>query len=443
MNKILYVVLFFTTISCGQGFLDVKPSSDTVVPTTLNDFQQLLDAGILKYVPELLDLQADDYYLEEVFWKSLSSNNFVVTNTHVWADDIYETNESEIYGWNTLYEHVFYGNVVLDGLVKVSVDVRNQEYYNHIKGSALFVRAMALHYLVQLYSPAYDPATAGSDLGVPIPLSSDVNEKVKRESLATCMQRITDDLRAAVSLLRDEVDFGRPSKSAAYALLARIYLMMGEYAKAEEASTKSLTLYNDLTDFNLTNRRDYKKTTYMTFIAPGTLIQNFSNNTILAKELFDLYDNNDLRKTVYYNTINPNLTVKKDNYGLSMYCFSGLDTDEQYLIQAECQARLGNKDEAIKTLNYLLKHVHSNYVNKTALTKEEALDLILKERRKQLVFRGLRWSDLKRYNRDGANITLTRKLGNQIYTLPPNSPKWLFPIPSNEIKTSGILQNNR
>jgi hypothetical protein len=60
-----------------------------------------------------------------------------------------------------------------------------------------------------------------------------------------------------------------------------------------------------------------------------------------------------------------------------------------------------------------------------------------------LVFRGLRWSDLKRYNRDGADITLTRTLGDIVYTLPPNDNKWLFPIPANEIKTSNIFQNPR
>lgn len=443
MKKLLYYILCFTTLSCGNGFLDVKPSSDTVVPTTLDDFQQLLDAGVLKYAPELLEILADDYYLEKTYWESLSSFNPIVANTHVWADDIYQTEENEIYGWNALYEQILYANVVLDGIEKFDVTSKNQVFYNHIKGSALFVRAMALHYLVQLYSPAYHPVNSVSDLGIPVPLSSDVNEKVKRESVEVCYSRIVNDLNTASSLLRDEVDFGRPSKAAAFALLARVYLMMGNYESALEAADNTLLLYNDLTDLNSSSMRNYRKSIYFNLLTPATIIRNNRNTTLINNQLYDYYVDSDLRKLAYFSTGANGIKFKKDFFGLTTYCFGGLDTDEQYLIKAECEARLNKTDKAMETLNYLLKHMFSNYMNKTVTSKEQALELILQERRKQLVFRGVRWSDLKRLNRDGANITLTRVLGDETYTLPPNSPKWQMPIPANEIKTSGILQNER
>lgn len=441
MKKLLYFIMCFIPLSCGEGFLDVKPSSNTVVPTTLDDFQQLLDVNFLKWAPEILDLQTDDYYLNHTYWQSMS--NLLFKNTHVWADDIYETVEEELYGWNILYQQVFYANVVLDGLKKVDINAKNQEYYNHVKGSALFVRAMALHYLVQLYSPAYHTESSNSVLGIPLPISSDVNEKVERESVTLCYKRIIDDLKESAILLRDEVDFGRPSKAASYGLLARVYLMMGEYNNALDASDNALKLYDNLTDYNLNTIRDYKKSIYMTFMAPATLIQNFSNNTLINESLYNSYEINDLRKKVVLRLSNQGLPIKRDNYGLSTYCFSGLDTDEQYLIKAECEARIGEKGDAMATLNYLLKYMYTDYVDKVAASKEEALAVILEERRKQLVFRGLRWSDLKRFNRDGANITLTRALGDKTYTLPPNSPKWLLPIPTNEIKTTGLTQNLR
>lgn len=441
MNKLIIFFIVMGCLSCGDGFLDVKPSSSTVVPTTLDDFQQLLDASSLKWAPELLDLQTDDYYLLNAYWQS--TNNVVFKNAYVWADDIYETIENEDYGWNRLYEQIFYANVVLDGLQNVNVNAKNQEHYNHVKGSALFVRAMALHYLVQLYAPAYDPVNSNSDLGVPVPLSSDVNSKVKRESAAVCFKRIIGDLNEASLVLKNEVDFGRPSKPAAYALMARVLLMMGEYDNALLAANNSLSFYNDVTDYNLIKVRDYKKTIYMTFMAPATIIRNNSNNTLVEDAFYKTFQLNDLRKEVFIQLGSQGVPVKRDNYGLGSYCFSGLDTDEQYLIKAECEAQIGDRDKAMQTLNYLLKHVHSGYVDKAAVSKEEALANIRQERRKQLIFRGVRWSDLKRYNRDGANLTLTRTLGEKTYTLPPNSPKWLFPIPVNEIKSSGIPQNLR
>ncbi|HMR19751.1 MAG TPA: RagB/SusD family nutrient uptake outer membrane protein, partial [Sphingobacterium sp.] len=131
------------------------------------------------------------------------------------------------------------------------------------------------------------------------------------------------------------------------------------------------------------------------------------------------------------------------SHALANYSFQGLDADEQYLIKAECLAHLGSITDAMNTLNHLLRHRHRDYIDKTATSQAEALEIIRQERRKELLFRGLRWSDLKRYNRDGANITLTRTFGDKTYTLPPNSSRWLFPIPSNEIKTSGIEQNIR
>lgn len=441
MYKLFTILLIGVCLSCGDGFLDVKPNSDIVVPQTLDDFQQILDAGLIRNAPELLDLQADDYYIEQKYLSSM--RNFVFKNAYVWADDIYETKESEIDGWDRLYEQIFYANVVLDGLAKIEVSSLNREYYEHIQGSALFIRAMALHYLLQLYSPAYHPERAATDLGVALPLISDVNQKLVRESVTTCYDQIISDLKESVKLLGTDVDFSRPTKAAAEALLARVYLLMGDYEQALQAADLSLDLHNDLTDLNLVKTRDYKRTIYMTLLTPATLVGSNSQNTIIDADLYQSYADNDLRKTTFYKIGNKGLPIKNSFHALSIYCFSGLDTDEQYLIKAECLARLSRTGEAMKILNVLLGSLHANFVALEAATKEEALTIILQERRKQLVFRGLRWSDLKRYNRDGAQITLTRKLDDATYTLEPNSNKWMLPIPTNEIRTSSISQNPR
>tara|TARA_R110002033_G_scaffold36621_1_gene75228 strand:+ start:3737 stop:3916 length:180 start_codon:yes stop_codon:yes gene_type:complete len=59
------------------------------------------------------------------------------------------------------------------------------------------------------------------------------------------------------------------------------------------------------------------------------------------------------------------------------------------------------------------------------------------------VWRGLRWQDIRRLNKEGAGITLTRTLKGENYTLPPNDPRYIFPIPDDEIALSGIKQNVR
>ncbi|WP_143754113.1 hypothetical protein [Chryseobacterium sp. 52] len=59
------------------------------------------------------------------------------------------------------------------------------------------------------------------------------------------------------------------------------------------------------------------------------------------------------------------------------------------------------------------------------------------------MIRGLRWSDLKRYNSDGANITLTRTVNGQTNTLPPNYLRYAVAIPEDIITLTGMSQNPR
>lgn len=441
MKRIIYFILCFTTLSCGDSYLDVKPSSNTVVPTTLDDFEQLMNYGNLVYAyPDMLDVLADDYYLEEAYWKSIKSYNPVIANAYVWADDIYETRESDLANWERGYTQVFYANVVLEGVAKIALNYKNKRQHQQLHGTALFMRAWALYNLAQLYAPAYKSSTASQDLAVPIPLISDVNEKVKRNSVEEVYKRILTDLEEATSLVQEEVDFGRPSKAAVYALQARVLLAMGKYPEALIASNSSLTSHDALVDLN-TTKLDFKKTLYFAIEPQGPFLGSNNQNLIISPKLSKTYESNDLRLS------NFKITTKGTLYYVSQYgmstIFRGLDSDEQYLVKAESQARLGNIDDAMMILNYLLRHVHSNYIDKVASSKEEALEIILKERRKQLIFRGVRWTDIKRFNRDGAQITLTREIGDKTYTLTPNDPKWLMPIPTNEIKTSGLPQNQR
>ena len=128
-----------------------------------------------------------------------------------------------------------------------------------------------------------------------------------------------------------------------------------------------------------------------------------------------------------------------------MNSFTGLATDEIYLIKAECLARKNQVSEALTVLNTLLENRYKTgeFVPLSAATPTEALNKILLERRKELVWRSLRWTDLKRLNKEGANITLYREINSNHYTLPPNDPKYVFPIPDDEILLSNIDQNNR
>ena len=110
-------------------------------------------------------------------------------------------------------------------------------------------------------------------------------------------------------------------------------------------------------------------------------------------------------------------------------------------MKAECNARLNRTADARDALNLLLENRFRSGTYKTisATDPKELLDLTINERRKELLGRGLRWQDLKRLNKDNRySRTLTRTIGNTVFTLPANDPKYVFPIPQYIKSFTGI-----
>jgi hypothetical protein len=121
-------------------------------------------------------------------------------------------------------------------------------------------------------------------------------------------------------------------------------------------------------------------------------------------------------------------------------------TDEVYLIKAECAARLGHTDVAMNYLNKVLvtRYVTGTFIPFTADNPDDALEVILKERRKELILRGRRWFDLRRLNLDAKFAkVLVRVENNTRYTLPPNDSKYTFQIPIAVLSATGIEPNVR
>src|SRR5690606_30895101 len=118
----------------------------------------------------------------------------------------------------------------------------------------------------------------------------------------------------------------------------------------------------------------------------------------------------DLRKTLYFQKNGDDSYSFKGSYDGSAAFFIGLATDELYLIRAECSARSGNVADAMKDLNHLLEmRIKKDvFVPLLASNSESALDIILLERKKELLFRGTRWSDLRRLNNDPERMITIR-----------------------------------
>jgi hypothetical protein len=435
-------------------FLDKKPATNLLTPTSLSDYQGILEnTNVMNLTGGLNQLSADEYYVADADWASGLATE---RNAYIWAKDIYG-GDVAIADWNRLYTQVFYANSVIDGLSSFGLLTTPQGQY--LKGWALFARAYAFYDLTRTFCKAYDANTAGTDLGIPIRLKSGIDNIAQRSSLQKSFDQIFSDLAAAIPILPDQrpsPNLNRPSKTAAFAFLARIYLDMRNYTQAENYADQALGLYSTLIDYNNVDATTSLpfSTTNDELIYNTEQVSDFGDFTpvgnLLARiptTLLSLYNPADLRFPIFFGAAGDGTYYRKPGYnGQNSYPFTGLATDEMYIIKAECLARNGQTSSAMDELNLLLiKRFKKGipYVPLTASNSRIALNTILIERSKEMVWRGTRWYDLKRLNLEGANITLTRVVNGTNYTLPPNDVRWVMPIPSDEISLSGITQNPR
>ena len=462
-TKPVYTLLFILLgwgclAGCNKkDFLNEKPSSDVFVPSTLSDFQALLDdETVMAETPVLGEVSADNYYLNYTYWVPLDTKEH---NAYIWAPEIYG-GVGNVGDWNYPYEQVFYANVVLAGIDKVTI-TNNIGQWKAVKGSAFFLRAYAFYNVSQVFAPAYDDAIANTpNLGIPLRLTPNVDASSTRSTLGQTYNQIVSDLQQAKDLLPDTIavnNLNRPCKQAALAMLARVYLSMRKYDSAWFYADNCLQLYNKLIDYNtlpnINQNRPFDRSNIETMyqsrlLSSSSVIRGqLIRDCIVDSVLYQSYSTNDLRRTAFFSASAP-INLKGTYTGTNLV-FSGLATDETYLIRAECNARLGNRTAALNDLNRLLQNRYKTgtFTPITASSDSEAIAKILTERRKELPFRGVRWTDLRRLNKEGANITLRRMfiINGLItnYTLAPNSELYVLPIPPDVIALSNMPQNER
>lgn len=451
----IFLMMFIGVISCKQEWLEAKPNKALVVPSTIMDYQSLLDntggtGGLSINQPSMTMVGDGDYIISDATFNALRTA--AEKGAYTWAPTDSFFGGSISGEWRNVYAQILQTNVVLDGISKLNLDPSTQMAFDNVKGSALFFRGFYFFNLSQQFCKVYDDINSENDLGLPLRISSNVNIQLNRASVKETYNQIIKDVTEAVPLLPVTPLFPtRPSKQGAYGLLARIYLSQGKYKNALAYADSCLQLQSALMDYNQLNLSLASPIVRLNaeIIFHSQLTSFLSANPpnlIVDPVLFSSYDINDLRRTVFFiNTSSVN-TLRTSYAGSSFLLFGGLATDEMYLIRAECNAREGNVAVAMNDLNLLLKNrwKTGTYINQTASNADAALTIILTERRKELCFRNLRWIDLRRLNKETRfQTTLSRTVNGQVFTLLPNSSRYVLPIDDQEILLGGLQQNPR
>lgn len=444
MRKIILISIVLFTIVCScDRFLEEKSDSKLTIPETLEDNQAILDRSSARDAhPTGGEISSDDYYITDSDFDRLQTD--ADKRLYTWQPDRVAVSGSN--DWARIFRNIIIFNTVLDNIAQYKI--ANSE---NVRGQALVLRASSYLEAAQLYCLVYDKNTAKSELGLPLRLNSDFNIPSVRTNLQETFDQILNDLHTAVDLLpQKQVHVVRPSKVTALGYLSRTYLYMGDYEKALLYGNKALELYSELMDYNELNSAASYPISYSNkeVLLPTTMSSSIilsKNRLKIHRSFYDSYEENDLRKYILFRPNASNEIAFKGSYTGNSPLGPILAVDELYLIVAESYAQIGDFSTGMNTLNQLLvtRWKTGTFTNFTANTKEEALELIKMERRKELLLRGIRWADLKRYNRDGANIMLTRQVNGKIFTLPANDYRYAIAIPEDIIEMTGMPQNKR
>lgn len=442
-------------ISC-QKYLDIVPKGQ-VIPTTIEELFKLMRDNN-KFLPSTVNgiLMTDEIklYDDEVNRIFFKPERFL--NAYLWKDHLYDNPEENDEDWNRYYTQIYVCNIVLDKID--AAPGKDESLRRQTKGEALTQRAYAYLMLVNLYAKHYNAATADQEPGVPLHIKADINALLERASVKAVYKVIEDGLLEAAELLpATSTSNYYPPKAAAWGLLAKAYLYMGNWEQAKLYAGKALEQFSFLYDYNsfdyypgMPQMMGLMNYPMRSFENKEIIFQKeyVNNSFVVAVYMTDehraLYDDGDRR--LHFNEIDeyvfgPNLhggtLVVKDNFHREGVC-----TPELYLIRAEANARLKAVGLAMDDLNTLRatrfapgKHVP--YGND--MSDFEALKLVIKERRVELFQEPWRWFDVKRFNLDTRlATTLTRTLNGVTYTLKPDDHNYVLAIPK---KVMGLNPN--
>jgi len=455
-SKLLIICLVGASLfvaSCKK-YLDKSPDMQLTTPEVAQDLRAILDYNDLMngYYPVYGAIASDDYYMTDDVYNALSST--ACQGYYIWGLNGEPTDWTQ--DWFLNYKRIFYVNVVLDNIDRVSLNGATKEYLDAIKGEALFYRGYTHFLQSQIYSLPYNPATASSTPGVPLRLTSDVNTESTRPDLQTEFKSIINDLKTAVPLLPENGSGKlRPTRPAAYAALANVYLVMQQYEDAGKMADAALSLDDSLLDYNsieahlqvpipLFNR----EVIWQADLAYNEIFP--TSKSKVPDSFFAMYQANDLRKQIFFDTTGDQIVFKgyyNGQYaGTSIY-FAGLAVDELYLVKAESAARMGDLVGSSNALNKLAasRFDKSDFTPFSFSEQKSAIAAVMDMRRKELCFRGLwRWIDIRRLSQiPGEEITLQRTLLGKTYILKPGDLHFAFLMPQDVIDNSKMEQNKR
>lgn len=459
--------------SCSD-FLTEEPKQEQSNELTFATFDGVNKAAAAMYGM----FQSDAWYDGEFTLMSELRCGNAKNPTSVPGSGRYRTDTQWIYSdrstsplWSYAYYTIARANNVINNLDdKVGKDATQQQV-NNVKAEALFIRALCYFDLVITYCQPYNyNATEDDKMGVPLVLVTE-NGKPARDSKENVYNQIVADLLQAESIMADGYvragvtdKAATPTKPAIQALLSRVYLYMNKWQEAADYATKVINnkkyelapadayaaMFSAATapeggeiifEVYGSDKNEYWDNSgwaHLPYIT--TTDEKGSHGDVCAtKDLYDLYSEGDVRKSMFKQHGN--------DYFPTKYSGKPKDSDpkftnvpilrlsEMYLNRAEAIIN-GASIQGVTAESDLRKIATVRGASQTAAaTKQGVFD----ERRRELAFEGHITADYARCNK-----SMTRKdfddSKNKDVAFP--SYMWALPIPHRERATNPNVAQN-
>lgn len=417
--KYIFISAFLGMMSsCGNGWLDVEPSTSVETEksiNTLSDVEFTLN-GIYSSMQN-----AYAYSGRLIYYGDVTGDDMQAVSATKRTANYYRFNFSKDNGptthWSYLYAIIQNCNLILLNVDKISA-TGEESYRDDLKGEALALRGMALFDLTRIFGYPYMKDN-GASAGVPIVTTlSAIDSRPSRNTVAECYTQIIEDLKSGTELLSGDFNKGKINKWAAMTLLSRVYLYKGDNKNALQTAEEAIA-GAEKNGYALWTNEEYPtawgndisaskpgevmfEIVNLTTDSPGKESMGYLSSSsgyddlCITVSFYHLLksDPNDVRlkvlkfdgkKYAYVNKYQPQQGEAIADANIPL-----LRLSEAYLNAAEAAVKLSDNTTAVKYLDPIVVRANPE---KTVAGKTLTLTDVLTERRKELVCEGHRMYD--------------------------------------------------
>lgn len=256
-KKLIYTLLAATAIFSSSCDLNEKPYKmaeegslaggdvGTIEAVTSGSYSFLKEEYFIKPMHYIGEYGGDNVALS-----GSTTDNLMYLYNYQRLADSYQTS----YFWNRSYKIIVNTNKIIS-LAKEGTSDKVDQFI----GENYFLRGWLYFNLSNIFGRPYSQSPE-INKAVPLKLSASMEDFPARATVKEVYDQVVKDLLKAEKLMNQDRGNIYASKTAAQALLSRVYLYMGNYAKAEEYATKVISANK----YTLLNAEDYQK--YSSFI---------------------------------------------------------------------------------------------------------------------------------------------------------------------------------